>query len=284
MVHGNQIDMAFQILYQFAQFPCMMRLVIHSAEQPVLECNPAVCNLLIVLQGIHQLVDIVRSVDRHQSAAYFIICSMQAHCEIDLDILICKIIDPGYDAAGRYGNMARTDIQTVIMIDDPEELHHLVVVLKRLPDAHDDDAAHALIRFIQGFLDLKHLGNDFSRFKVAFQSAQRRSTEDAADAAADLRCDTDRIAVVMTHQDGLDRIAVPYTDYKFHRAVFALLPHRGCQTVHVLVPGKLFAESFRQVQHFMEMVHTVDVEPFEYLLSPVVRFSPFHRLLFQFIL
>src|SRR5699024_396063 len=147
-----------------------------------------------------------------QSAAYFIISSVQADCEVDLDILLCKIIYPRHDAACRYSNVACTDVQAVVMIDDAEEFHHLVVVFKRLPDPHDDNAAHPLIRFIQGFLNLQHLGNDFARFKIALQSAKCRSAEAAADAAAYLRSNTDRIAIVMTHQDGLDCITVPQAE------------------------------------------------------------------------
>ncbi len=84
MVDRNQVDMALEILDQFTQRPRMFRLVIDAAEQAVLESDPAVRLLLVILERVHQ--------------------------KVDLYILIRKIIDPRYDAARGYCDDNRQEI------------------------------------------------------------------------------------------------------------------------------------------------------------------------------
>ena len=54
----------------------------------------------------------------------------------------------------------------------------------------------------------KHLAYDLARRKIALESHQRGQAELAADGAADLRGDAQRVASLLRHEDGLDRFAV----------------------------------------------------------------------------
>ena len=129
-----------------------------------------------------------------------------------------------------------------------QKAQHIIIIIKRLSDAHEHNAVDPLAKVPRGNDDLPE---HFSRAKIAHFSAERRSTEAAAHAAADLRGDTDRCAVMIAHHNAFDMLSVEKLIHIFHRAVHAadklLRDTRIAQRRRL---GKAAAQSEGQIGHF----------------------------------
>ncbi len=85
------------------------------------------------------------------------------------------------------------------------EPQQIVIVVERLTSSHHDNVGHAFSCTSRYGIDLvEHL----RRCEISLQAVERRGAEPASHTAADLRGDTDRIAVVILHPDTFDKIAV----------------------------------------------------------------------------
>ena len=89
--------------------------------------------------------------------------------------------------------MAGTDSQTFIIIDRPDKLEHVVIVVKRLADSHNHDMADPLIltTLVKILLNQHNLSYNLTVIEVALLFNQAGGTEGAADIAANLGSHTD---------------------------------------------------------------------------------------------
>ena len=103
--------------------------------------------------------------------------------------------------------MAGTDSQTFVIIDRPDKLEHVVIVVKRLADSHNHDMADPLIltTLVKILLNQHNLSYNLTVIEVALLFNQARSTESTADIAANLGGYTDRKSVVLAHEHRLNQ-------------------------------------------------------------------------------
>ena len=108
---------------------------------------------------------------------------MEGYGEGDRELFLGKLADSGHDTAGGKGDMAVADIESRFGIYELQELDNVIVVVKRLADAHHYDIGNALTRIALCGDDLaEKLGGE----KVAHLATDGRGAEAAAHTAADL--------------------------------------------------------------------------------------------------
>ena len=122
----------------------------------------------VTAQGLHQRVQRIGMIDRHQALPQRIIGRMQRNRQIILIVPLRKCPYFRDDAAGADGDVARPDRQTEIAVDDAAEVHDIFIIVKRLTRAHDDDIVDTQIFRIQLFLNIENLPHHFSRRKITF--------------------------------------------------------------------------------------------------------------------
>ncbi len=92
---------------------------------------------------------------------------MQGNCQVVLQVCIREIIDAGHNAAGADCNMAGTNSQAMITVNDGTEAHHIVIVIKRFTRPHDDNVVQPVLILIQQFLYKHRLTNHLSCCQAA---------------------------------------------------------------------------------------------------------------------
>ena len=158
--------------------------------------------------------------------------------------------------------MAHTDVQAVGAVDQFQEAQHVGHVVQRLADAHEDDVGdgHAAVQ-----LGEQHLVQQLRGAQVADLAGDGAGAEGAAHAAAHLRRDADGVAVVVTHEDALDAVAVGQLPEVFDGAVQPgdLLPGHGGGGDEALL-RQLGTQGLGEVCHVVEG-RDAPVQPGEYL-------------------
>ena len=123
----------------------------------------------------------------------------------------------------------------------PDEFYRIVVIIQWLSGTHHHQVGYPLPDV---FLDTVDLIEHLPRRQISCLSSDRGGTETASHAAADLRGNAHRIAVLVTHQHTLDHIAVRKAEQIFSRSV-----QFGNQRLYVLKAGIFtgFCQFFPQI-------------------------------------
>ena len=121
--------------------------------------------------------------------------------------------------------MAGTNSQTFIIIDRPDKLEHIVIVIKWLADSHNHDMADPLIltTLVKILLNQHNLSYNLTVIEVALFFNQAGSTESAANIAANLGSHTDRKSIVLAHEHRLNQHTVRQLKEVLDRTVSRLL-------------------------------------------------------------
>ena len=121
--------------------------------------------------------------------------------------------------------MAGTDSQTFVIIDRPDKLEHIVIVVERLTDSHNHDVADPLIltTLVKILLNQHNLSYNLTVIEVALLFNQAGGTESAADIAANLGGHTDRKSIVLAHEYGLNQHTIRQLKEVLDRTVSRLL-------------------------------------------------------------
>ena len=103
--------------------------------------------------------------------------------------------------------MAGTDSQTFIIIDRPNKLEHIVIVIKWLANSHNHDMADPLIltTLVKILLNQHNLSHNLTVIEIALLFNQARGTEGTADITANLGGHTDRKSIVLAHEYRLNQ-------------------------------------------------------------------------------
>ena len=112
--------------------------------------------------------------------------------------------------------MPLSDVNSLRAADKVQEFQHVVVVVERLARAHQHDIRDF---FAAVLLHEQDLVQDLTGGKIALFAIQTGRAEFAAHAAADLRGNADRNAVLVVHEDGLHAVAVAHSPQILYRAV-----------------------------------------------------------------
>jgi hypothetical protein len=119
------------------------RLVVHVADQRVLDRQPPACLRGVVHRGAQHLADRPARVDRHEGVAQLVVRRVQGQREGDLQALLRQAAHRRDQADGGDDDAALADADAVRRrVDDPADgADHPVVVRQRLAHAHEDDVA-----------------------------------------------------------------------------------------------------------------------------------------------
>ena len=117
--------------------------------------------------------------------------------------------------------MAVADANAALGIDQAQKLDHVVKVVKRLTDAHHDNAADACIGVMrcQILLRCNDLTDQLTGCQIAHTPANGGGAEAATHAAAHLRGNADGGAVLVVHDNGFHAVAVRELKEVFDSAV-----------------------------------------------------------------
>ena len=195
--------------------------IVHPAHHRVFKADPPAGGVLIAADRVHQLGHRVGVVDRHHLAADGVVGGMEGDGEGQLELSLGQPVDLGHDAAGGQADVPHPDVDPLGGGDQGEELHHLVEVIQRLADPHQDDVGNALPDVLLGGVDFRA---DLPRLQIADPARLGRGAEAAAHPAAHLGGDTDGGTVVIPHDHRLDAVAVGHPQQVLDGAVFGLLP------------------------------------------------------------
>ena len=174
--------------------------------------------------------------------------------------------------------------------EDAQRLHRLVVVVQGLAHAHEDDV-EAVIGEIQLADEDANLPDDFSGGEIPVDPHLAGQAERAAHRAADLRRDAEGHAVgvgevlaggIFGDADGLDVLAVAQREQELGGAVGRLLAAHDQRRVDVEVGGERRAQLAAQIAHEREVADAALVDPLKDLPGVETRLPEIVECLFQF--
>ena len=175
-----------------------------------------------------------------------------------------QLVDLGHKAAGRQADVAHTDVDALRAGDDLQKVHHIIKIVQRLTDAHQNNVGDALAGVLLCGVNFRR---DLPRRQVAHAARLGGGAEPAAHCAAHLGGHTDSIAVFVAHEHGLDAVAVGQLQKILDRTVPRLLAAAddgGCNRALLLQLGQ---QRLGLVGHLGELRHKLLVQPFKNLLG-----------------
>ena len=170
--------------------------------------------------------------------------------------------------------MAHADIHAVLAVHKLQKTQHILVVVQRFSDAHQHNVGD-LQAGIQ--LGKQHLVQHLTGRKAPYQAADGGGAEGTPHGAAHLRGNTNRVPMVIPHEDSLHAISILQTPEVFDRSIqlgnklsldlrhsdfigrIQLLPQRKRQICHIgkelsppMEPGIDLAGTKLRLVHFPE--------------------------------
>ena len=148
---------------------------------------------------------------------------MERHRQRHRQVLLRELVHLRHQPAGGEAHIAQADIHAVFLAQQAQESADVVVVVQRFAAAHQHDVVDTVFA-VQIPVRRQHFAQHLPRRQRADAPFQRAGAELAPHAAADLRRDAQRIAVVVVHQHTLDAVAILQTKEEFHRIVNLAFP------------------------------------------------------------
>ena len=187
--------------------------------QSVFEDDPPAGLLHVIPAGLQHLVHGIPVRDGHRAAADFIVRRMQGHAQGHRQVLLRQSPHLRHQPAGAEAHVPQAQMNPVFLPQQPQEAHHLIIVVQRLPAAHEHHVGNPVRRGIlfglsRAFrvlfsLRQKPVGRqDFPQHLPGAQAAdaalQGGRAEFAAHPAAHLGGDAEAVSVVIPHQHPFD--------------------------------------------------------------------------------
>ncbi len=190
-IQRNQIHLAAQPAQQLGHFPRVLGIVVHAAEQHVLERDPLPRTQRKIPRRRHQHLDIPLLVQRHKPRPQRVIRRIQRNRQLRADRFPAKVTDARHNPRCRnshppLGNANALHQQTRCF-------NKIVIVEKRLAHAHEDQIDAIIRRRNALILDHRaNLPHNLTRSKIALHPQQRSQAELAIDRAPHLTGNTNR--------------------------------------------------------------------------------------------
>ena len=121
----------------------MLRTVVKVFDERVLKGDNPTCFLKIRAAGRDQFRQGPAPVHRHQLAAQVVVRRVQRDRQLELDALFGQTPDARHNAAGAERDMTRADVDAFLVVENTQGAQDVIVIIKRLPHAHDDNVAGA---------------------------------------------------------------------------------------------------------------------------------------------
>ena len=191
-------------------------VILTGNERPLKEDAPSAA-VAVGAAGVKQLRQGPAAGRGHKGGAGLIGGGVERDGKVDRPVVLRQAQDAGDHADGRQGDVARTDGQAVVVGEDVDGGHGVVVVVERFAHAHEDDIAQAVAFSGEDAPDVEHLGHDFARGEMAGEAHLPGGAEDAAHGAADLGGDAGGVPAGELHDDRFDGLTVRQSQQVFAR-------------------------------------------------------------------
>ena len=129
----------------------------------------------------------------HDLIAHFLARGMQRDGQRVLFLHLGEALDAFDDAACRKRDLARSDVESFLRVDDIKGSDHSIVVQERLALAHSDKVGHTFAEIV---LNDQNLINDFSNDKVSGEAFFPRRAKHATHRASYLGGEADSEPIV----------------------------------------------------------------------------------------
>ena len=244
-VERDQIDVALHAAQPGGQLLRVFGRAVHAFGQRVFE-NDAAARFLDVIPAFAQNVfDFVRFGHRHHRPADLVVRGVQGDAERHRQPFVGEAVHARHKPARRQRHRAQRQLQPALFAQQPQEFDDVLIIVQRLAAAHEHDVGD----FPLG-VRRDDLAENFSGRQVAGEAFERRGAEFAAHAAADLRGNAQRVAVVIPHAHALDEVAVRQAVEVFDRSVeFGGKPLEDRHAYVVVFGGESFAQRPGQIAH-----------------------------------
>ena len=154
---------------------------------------------------LHELLQRIPPVDRHDRAAPFVGGVMERNGKCQTCFPVGKRPDARHDAAGRNCHMPQAHPAPLRGGKQLQKPHDIVEIVHRLADAHEHQPGNFHARIA---LCLRDLEEHFGREKIPDIARNGRCAERAAHLAAHLRGDAEPPAVVVVHEHRFHMLTV----------------------------------------------------------------------------
>ena len=152
--------------------------------------------------------------------------------------------------------------EAVLVVEHPQRLHRVVVVVQRLTHPHEHDVELRRRKPEFGG-EHAHLAGNFTGGEVSDQSHLAGQAEAAFHGASDLRGDAERLAWRVGDENRFDAAAIFEAQEKLHRPVRRRLLLDERRRADAKVLGQVGSELPRQICHLLEVGHALRVDPSE---------------------
>ena len=150
--------MAVPGLQDRCQLPRVLSRIVDSVHQAVLKCHPASCLFKVRVTCREHLGQFVFIRHGHKPPALLLGRAVQGERERDLEFFLRQLQHFRDNAAGGHCDIPLADVQAVLICQHPHEPEEIVIIVQRLPGAHDDHIVHPLFCDLLDLVDLpQHL-------------------------------------------------------------------------------------------------------------------------------
>src|SRR5262249_25222154 len=166
----------------------------------------------------------------------------------------------GQEADGRQRRAPRREMESLLIREDAQRLHRLVIVVQRLAHAHQDDVEGGCTHF-ERVGEHAHLADDLAGGQIPHEPHPAGQTERARHRAADLRRNAERHSRCVRNKDGLDCAAVLEPQQELLRPVHRFLAMNEQRCRQAESRRQIGAQLSRQVCHRVDARHAVAIDP-----------------------
>lgn len=205
VVELNEVDVAERPRAEVDKSLHLRVRVIDAIDHGELICRAAPSLFDVELDSLMESKERVFFDPRHELIAGALNRGVKGDGKRELLGKLGESADARDDAAGRNGQVARADCESVRVVKDAKSLDGSVEVGERLALAHEDDARHALAEVSR---NVKNLIDHLLRREGARKPCESRGAECATHGTSCLRGDADGELVAVGHADSLHGDAV----------------------------------------------------------------------------
>src|SRR5690606_2434980 len=258
-IERDQIDLRRPVAKQPDELAGLGGAVVDTVEQHVLEGDlPAREPFGVAPAGVQELRDRMDAVDRHEPVAKLVRRRMQRHGERRVAV-DRELQDLRHQARGADRDAPPRKPEREIVQEELRDRDDVAIVRERLAQAHEDHVRD---------LDRCDLAprqrdrpDDLGDGDVAAEPLPTGRAERAGERAARLRRDTERSAVRLGDEDGLDGLARADVEQPFARAVRRALLADHARRRELGDLREPLAELQAEIGHRAEIEHTALIDP-----------------------
>ena len=189
---------------------------------------------------------------------------MQGYRKGQLQFALCQLINSRHKAAGGKADVAHPDIDTFRAGDNVQKVHHVVKIVQRLTNAHQDDMGNALPGILLRGINFR---SNLAGGQVPHAARLGGGAKAAPHSAAHLCGYTYSVAVMVAHQNRFNAVAVRKLKQIFDRTVFGLLAAADGGHSQGAVLCKLGKQGFGLICHGRKIRSLLLVDPLKNLLG-----------------